>query len=710
MTPPADRATVTTVGWSRCWPARGLRLRSSGGRVAGFAAPLLAVATVLVVTLVVGAARLPAHPGFVLVMITLVGGCDVLSAVLLLGRFRDSGEPRLLVLAAAYASSLVILLGWAAAFPGVFAAVGPLGSVPSTAPWLWVTWHTAFPVMLAAALMPWPAAAPSHVPWAHRRQSAWISVGVALLVGAAVVAAVEGLSGGLPVIIHGTDSSEMTRLAGPVMLPIVAAAVLLTLAGARRRSGPERWAGLAAAASFADVVLTLSSHYRYSVGWYAGRTMTMLSAGVVLVALIAAFRSMGRQMAEDDRQLRKLLADTGRLERLQNTLLGHIGEGVLMQDSDGRVLTSNPAARAMLDLSADQLHGRTPYDPRSGLVDADGSAWQDAERRFQRTVRTGQGRHSEILGVRTGQGALRWLSVNTTPVHDPTGRVEYIVSSMRDVTDRHTATLTAKQEARDRHDRLWDVLESGGPAMVLQPIVELATGRLAGAEALARFPAGPEQGPDVWFTDAAAVGLGVELEVAAVRRALARLEDLPPTAYLSLNASPATAISPELQELLTGAPVDRLVLELTEHAQVEDYELLGVALARLRRAGMRIAVDDAGAGYASLRHILNLAPDIIKLDSALVSDVDTDPARLSLAAALKMFADQIGADIVAEGIETESQLSALERLGIRYGQGYHLGRPATHLPGHLAEDRAVLATARSHRDTRPAGVEAASTP
>lgn len=700
---------VTTVGWSRCRPGRRFVLRSSARRVLGFVAPLLAVAAVAVVTLGMAGTPLPAHPGFVLVMVTLVGGCDVLSVVLLVGQFRDSGEPRLLALSWAYASSFVILVGWAAAFPGVFAAVGPLGAVPSTAPWLWVAWHTAFPLLLGAALMPWPTAAAGEVPLARRRRWAWTSVGAAVLAGAAVVAGVVRWASNLPVIIHGTDSSAMTRLAGPVMLPVVATAVLLSLAGAWRRSGPERWAGLAAVATFADVILTLSSHYRYSVGWYAGRTMTMLSAGVVLVALIVQVRGISRQLAADDRQLRQLLADTGRLERLQNTLLGHMGEGVLMQDSTGRVLTSNPAARVLLDVSADQLHGRTPHDPRWNVVDADGQPWPIADRPFQRTVRTGCGQQSETVGVRTGQGALRWLSVNTIPVHDPAGGVEYVVSSMTDITERHSAALTTKGEAWARHDRLVNVLAAGGPTIVVQPIVELSTGRLAGAEALARFPVAPQQGPDVWFADAAAAGLGVDLELSAIRRALARLADMPSGAYLSINASPATVISSELREVLIGAPASRLVLELTEHAQVADYAALTTALNRLRRDGIRIAVDDAGAGYSSLQHILNLAPNIIKLDATLVTDIDADPARFSLVASLKMFAEQIGADIVAEGIETERQLSALTQLGIRYGQGYYLGRPAPQLPGRLQEHCAVLPASAAHVPRDLDGVDAAPT-
>jgi EAL domain-containing protein (putative c-di-GMP-specific phosphodiesterase class I) len=117
------------------------------------------------------------------------------------------------------------------------------------------------------------------------------------------------------------------------------------------------------------------------------------------------------------------------------------------------------------------------------------------------------------------------------------------------------------------------------------------------------------------------------------------------------------------------------VLELTEHVLVSDYEVLAAPLSRLRLSGVRLAVDDAGAGFASLQHILNLAPDIIKLDRALVREIHTDPARASLTSCLVLFADRIGATLVAEGIESEQERDALQDLGVGYGQGFHLGVP-----------------------------------
>lgn len=222
--------------------------------------------------------------------------------------------------------------------------------------------------------------------------------------------------------------------------------------------------------------------------------------------------------------------------------------------------------------------------------------------------------------------------------------------------------------------RVRQVLDADGPAMVFQPIVDLRDGRVVGLEALARFAIAPERPPDAWFAEAEAVGLGHELEAAALRAALVHLHRIPGDVFLSVNVSPRMAASRLLYSLAT--PRERIVIEITEHAPVDDYEGLGAALDRLREKGVRVAIDDAGAGFASLRHILRLAPDLIKLDITLTRDIDRDETRRALASALISFASAIGAAIVAEGIETQAELDALRDLGVPYGQGFYLARPA----------------------------------
>lgn len=242
-----------------------------------------------------------------------------------------------------------------------------------------------------------------------------------------------------------------------------------------------------------------------------------------------------------------------------------------------------------------------------------------------------------------------------------------------------SADLTSN-ELSDEHDRrlrteVQAALRPGAIVPVFQPIMDIETLSLAGYEALARFEVGVQRRPDLWFETAQEVGLREELELAAIRAAAHRFDDLPSDAFLSLNASPETAISEGLGEALLGLPLDRIELEITEHAPVPDYAGLSASLAPLRGAGLRLAIDDAGAGFASLRHIIRLSPDVIKLDISLTRSIDTDRARRSLAVGLVSFAMEMGLSIVAEGIETAAELETLRSLRVGYGQGYFLGRP-----------------------------------
>jgi EAL domain-containing protein (putative c-di-GMP-specific phosphodiesterase class I)/CheY-like chemotaxis protein len=253
---------------------------------------------------------------------------------------------------------------------------------------------------------------------------------------------------------------------------------------------------------------------------------------------------------------------------------------------------------------------------------------------------------------------------------------------------RHNAALEQQLEAQRIRDvraatrrqakatRISDVLRHDQMSMVFQPIFELESGAIAGYEALARFSHPLRRSPERWFAEAAEVGLGAELELAAVRLALAQLGSLAAGAVLTVNVSPATAGEPELAELVAAAQQHRpIVVELTEHTRVDDYRTMTRHLNRLRSQGALIAIDDAGTGYAGLQHILRLQPDVVKLDRELISRIDSDPARLALSSSLSKFASDIGAVLVAEGIETRAELDVLRGLGIPWGQGYFLARP-----------------------------------
>jgi EAL domain-containing protein (putative c-di-GMP-specific phosphodiesterase class I) len=235
------------------------------------------------------------------------------------------------------------------------------------------------------------------------------------------------------------------------------------------------------------------------------------------------------------------------------------------------------------------------------------------------------------------------------------------------------------EETINRRDRFTRItLGNQSLQTLFQPIVDIRTGGTVGAEALTRFNVPPFRPPDLWFSEAAELGLGTDLEVRALRSAFEQLVSLPTGLYLSVNASPATIVSPEFRSSIGEIPLERVVLELTEHTGIDDYQLFGTAISEMRSNGLRLAVDDAGAGYSSFRHILNLAPDIIKMDISLTRGIDIDPARRALGSALLTFGlDAYNASIVAEGIETLSEMVTLQNLGCCYGQGFYLGRPAT---------------------------------
>jgi EAL domain-containing protein (putative c-di-GMP-specific phosphodiesterase class I) len=234
------------------------------------------------------------------------------------------------------------------------------------------------------------------------------------------------------------------------------------------------------------------------------------------------------------------------------------------------------------------------------------------------------------------------------------------------------------QERRTRHevrDKILSVIAGVEFDIVFQPIFELVTLTIGGCEALCRFKPQPYRSPDKWFSDASDVGLGIDLELAVLEAAIAAFPDLPSDVSMSVNASPEAVISGRLSDVLASEYAGRTILEITEHARVSDYVALETQLAPLRQRGVRIAVDDAGAGYSGLQHIVQLAPDIIKMDMSLTRAVDTDPARRALASAMIFYARETGSCVVAEGIETEAELDTLKILGANRGQGYFLGKP-----------------------------------
>jgi EAL domain-containing protein (putative c-di-GMP-specific phosphodiesterase class I) len=272
-----------------------------------------------------------------------------------------------------------------------------------------------------------------------------------------------------------------------------------------------------------------------------------------------------------------------------------------------------------------------------------------------------------LLGLATA-----WVGVRHRGAAEAVDRSRETISRLNERLRFQEQGIARRREATERVQKM---LEKSTFAIVVQPIADLTTGRVVGVEALSRFNAAPDRTPDGWFAEAKEVGLGLELELKTVRRALELVAFLPDDLYLAVNLSPDTISSPRFVELMEGIPPERVVLEVTEHAPVEDYGALAKALEPFRTRGCRLAVDDAGAGFASFRHILRLNPDVIKLDMTLTRNIDHDPARRALASGLISFATDLGAKIIAEGIETTSELGTLRILGVGLGQGYYVGRP-----------------------------------
>jgi len=243
------------------------------------------------------------------------------------------------------------------------------------------------------------------------------------------------------------------------------------------------------------------------------------------------------------------------------------------------------------------------------------------------------------------------------------------------VADQLDREQLESEKRRLEWSRIQAVLDRDGIDVEFQPVFDLVDCKIVSLEALARFWTEPMRSPSIWFAEANEVGLGVELELAAMRSALQRLDDFPPGVAIALNVSPTTALEARFCELLFDI-ADRVVIEITEHAQVDDYDALQTALAPLRERGAQLAIDDVGAGFANLRHILRLAPDIVKLDLSLTQEISRDPAREALASSLVGFAEGVGASIVAEGISSSEDLTLLRALGVAYGQGFYLARPS----------------------------------
>jgi len=253
------------------------------------------------------------------------------------------------------------------------------------------------------------------------------------------------------------------------------------------------------------------------------------------------------------------------------------------------------------------------------------------------------------------------------------------VGFMSAIADLIGTTLAKEQQVTDalscRRSYILAVLNSDGLQMAWQPIVDATTGAIVAVESLARFQTDPYRPPNEWFSEAVELGIGTELEKAAFAKGMAIREHLPPDIYVGCNLSGSTLIEPTFQEFLRQQSLEQIVLEITEHDMIADYGALIPSLSEFRSRGLRLAIDDFGAGYAGFRHIVELNPDTIKLDMSLVRNIDSSPTIQSVVRALVGFAQERNTKLLAEGVETQAELDMLISLGIKRVQGYFFYKP-----------------------------------
>jgi EAL domain-containing protein (putative c-di-GMP-specific phosphodiesterase class I) len=328
-----------------------------------------------------------------------------------------------------------------------------------------------------------------------------------------------------------------------------------------------------------------------------------------------------------------------------------LDEGPPLADSYCRLMTAGHIPHAIPDTAADGRVRDLPVTSRARIGSYVGVP-----------IRLADG---------TLYGSLCCLSHEAQPVD---GRDVRFLSMLAELI---AGQVAAQRELDASRRLLEDILDAASIAVALQPIVDVHRGDVVGVEALSRFPAG-YGAPDRVFAEAHRVGLGPRLEGLAVRQAVGVLPLLGPERYLSVNLSPAVAFDfAGHVDAHPDIPYDRLVLEITEHSAVQSYAELRQRLEPARRRGLRLAIDDAGAGYASLHHVVELTPDIIKIDRCLIDGVASDRARRSVVAAFVALGREIGASLVAEGVEHVGDLEAARDLGVGAAQGYLLARPST---------------------------------
>lgn len=406
--------------------------------------------------------------------------------------------------------------------------------------------------------------------------------------------------------------------------------------------------------------LRLQGEARGIYGIHSGASLIVLGTFLFLTAMIL-WTARASQRTDAARQA--AIEERDRFFDMSIDMLATASAG-------GIFVRLNPAWTRVLGYELEQLTSRPFVD----FVHPDDV--EATNREVARQIDEGKSVLNFQNRYRHRDGSYRWLEWTSTPSAD--GTLLYAVA--RDVTERkiedeqlRAPALALARRRTEARDRIQMVIETAAFGPVYQPVVDLSSGATVGYEALTRFSDGSR--PDIVFASARESGLGIELEVATMRAAFAGAQTLPSRVWLSLNVSPALLADVALMRSILGLRSRDVVLEITEHETIDAYGPLRDAMTRLV-PGVRLAVDDAGAGVANFRHLVELRPDFVKIDLSLVQGVDSDVSRQAVVAGILHFARAASCQVIAEGIETDAERSMIRELGVSLGQGFLLGRPA----------------------------------
>ncbi|HUY08595.1 MAG TPA: EAL domain-containing protein [Candidatus Dormibacteraeota bacterium] len=699
------------------------------------AVPLVALAIALIPVGARSEARIPALlPAMLAVGLV----ADAATFALLMRLYRgDHPSPRLLGIAGCFVFSALLEVAFIAQYPHVLTPQGLMGGPADTAVWIWTAWHGGMILGLFGTLS-MSASAWESLATSRSAAPTWISfafwaVTLPTVLAAACVRGAEIAARVGPSSLHGSSYAGLGQIVPGAVIVI---ALLLAVPAARRMgtaSSVERWAMATAVVAAATMGLAIMAGHRDSLGWEGAWVLWAISELVLALAISFELitNAQNRQL-RGDLQRRGIAERLGRLEhgappgQIASAICAELVQlplvdcaGLVRLDDPGRVTPamacsqSDRACREVAEaplprLRARDLKARAAAGAFVEVLDPDDEGDVQVQRYLAglRDAGVRAMAHAPIVVGKRVSGVIsvcRSVGTDAQAAKDLKG----ILPILTDVAAIAAILLAptvrdARASARTRRE-FETILARHSFRPVYQPIMTVDLKQLIGHEALTRFESGTA--PDLVFTAAVTVDLDLELELACLRASVTEARSLDSGGtWLSLNVSPAllTSATIALAEIVDKA--DRpIVLELTEHVVIDGYGPVRDALKRLGPT-VKLAVDDAGSGFASLRHILELRPDFVKLDISLVRDVDQDPVRQAMIAGLSSFAQRTGCDLVAEGVESVAELNELQKLGVPYVQGYLLGRPA---PVALSDpDHKLIWRSPHARRRQPADVAA----